>query len=114
MENKEEQMIAEYIGNTDFEETEFEEIPIPMNFDGILDEDENSLIQYDLEKFKKGIKDYSYISGAFTALRNAGMSETNIMSLLLGEMEIKSVTKQLECQERITKIKAEASLKEEV
>lgn len=114
MENKEEQMIAEYIGGNEFEESQFEEIPIPMNFEGILDEDERGLVQYDLDKFKKGIKDYSYISGAFTALRNAGMSETNVVSLLLGEMEIKSVSKQLECQERIAKIKADASLKEEV
>lgn len=117
MENKEqEQLIAQYIDETvpQFEEQGYDEIPIPISFEGILDEDQEPLITYDIEKYKKGVRDYSYIAGAFSALRNSGMSEENVMKWLLGEVEADCLNKQLHSQEKIMQIKADASLREEV
>lgn len=114
--NKEQELIAQYLdGELDTqEEPIYDEIPIPLSFEGLLDEDEQGLVTYDVEKFQKGVKDYSYVAGAFSALRNSGMSEQNVMNWLLGEVEIKGLTKQLESQVKVANIKAEACIKEEV
>lgn len=114
MENKEQELIAQYIDDQEVVDQGYDEIPIPLSFDGILDEDEEAVVQYDTDKFRKGVKDYSYIAGAFCALRNSGMSEEATMSLLLSEIEMKALSKQLEGQEKITKIKADALIKEEI
>lgn len=113
--NKEQDLIAQYLGGeSDSEEQGYDEIPIPISFEGVLGDDLEGLVPYDVKKFRKGVEDYSYIAGAFSALRNSGMSETNVMQWLLGEMEIKGLDKQLVAQEKITQIKAEALLREEV
>ena len=118
MENNKEQedLIAQYLDETldTQEEPIYDEIPIPLSFEGLVDEDQQGLVPYDVEKFQKGVKDYSYIAGAFSALRNSGMSEQNVINWLLGEVEIKGLTKQLESQVKVASIKAEASLREEV
>lgn len=115
-ENKEQELIAQYLESEYGNSTEptYEEIPIPLQLEGIVDEDNEGLIPYDVDKFKKGVKDYSYIAGAFSALRNSGMSEQSVMNWLLGEVEIKGLTKQLETQERMNQVQAETSLKTEV
>lgn len=95
-----EDLIARFIGGED-DSPICEEMPIPLDYEGIVDEDLNGLVQYDVDKFKKGVKDYSYIAGAFTALRNSGMSEENVMRWLLGEVEEKCLSKQLASQEKV-------------
>lgn len=118
MENNKEQeeLLAQYLdsGLDTEEEPIYDEIPIPLSFEGLLDDDEQGVIPYDVDKFQKGVKDYSYIAGAFSALRNSGMSEQNVMNWLLGEVEIKGLTKQLESQVKVASIKADASLREDV
>jgi hypothetical protein len=51
-------------------------IEIPMEF-------------YDTEEFYRGIKDFSYISGAITALLNVGVSESFALDYLLNQETIK-------------------------
>lgn len=122
MDNKDlqqEQLLAQYLDEAEQEiyNSEYDEIPIPLNFEGlvdVIDDDTEGQIPYDVEKFKKGVKDYSYIAGAFTSLRNCGMSEENAMVWLLQEVESKSIARQLEAQERIAKIEAEYSIKHDL
>lgn len=113
--DKEQDLIAQYLGGElDSEEQEYDEIPIPISFEGILGDDLEGLIPYDVKKFRKGVEDYSYIAGAFSALRNSGMSEENVITWLLGEAEMKGLDKQLSAQEKIAEIQAENSLKAEI
>lgn len=116
MEDKEKELIAQYLdGDLDGQdEPIYDEIPIPVSFEGLLGDDNEGLVPYDVEKFRKGVRDYSYVAGAFSALRNSGMSEQNVMNWLLGEVEMKGLSKQLESQEKMTQIKAEASIKDEL
>lgn len=110
-----EEMIAQYIGlDGDDNEPTYEETPLPMSYEGIVTEDLEGMIPYDIAKFEKGVKDYSYIAGAFTALRNSGMSEENAMKWLLGEVEVKCLDKQLTSQEKVAKSQAEISMKHEL
>lgn len=116
MEDKEKELIAQYLDGDLESQAEqiYDEIPIPVSFEGLLGDDNEGLIPYDVDKFRKGVRDYSYIAGAFSALRNSGMSEQNVMSWLLGEVEMKGLSKQLEAQEKITQIKADASIRDEI
>lgn len=113
---QQEHLIAQYIDETvqDLNDSTYDEIPIPISYEGVVGDDTEGLVPYDLEKFKRGVKDYSYIAGAFSALRNSGMSEESVMQWLLGEVEVKVLSKQLESQEKITQIKADASIEEEL
>lgn len=111
-----EQLLAQYIGAEDegVEESTYEEAPLPLSYKGIVNDDLEGIIPYDLDKFKKGVKDYSYLAGAFSALRNSGMSEENAMKWLFAETEVKCLDKQLASQEKVAEVTAEASVKAEL
>lgn len=44
---------------------------------------------YDVEEFKRGIKEASYVSGKITALFNAGLSESSILDYIITAETIK-------------------------
>ena len=44
---------------------------------------------YDVEEFKRGVKETSYISGVITALFNAGFSEASVLDFILNKETIK-------------------------
>ncbi len=105
-----EDMLGQFAGL----EEDFSEMPIPLNLSEVVTEDLEGLIPYDVAKFKKGVDDYSYIAGAFVALRNSGMSEANAISWLVGQEEMKAVKLQLASQEAIAKTQAEGFAKGEL
>ena len=48
-----------------------------------LDTEELQGAKYDEAEFKKGLKEYSYIAGAYVALSNAGISMVEAMNYIL-------------------------------
>ena len=85
------QGLSEYIKVNGGLEEDMEELlqdfPIPLDMNDIvkIDDEENYIpkIKYDKQEFVKGVKEFSYLAGAFTALRNASMSSSEALSCLL-------------------------------
>ena len=86
---------------------EYVEMPIPLDLKGIVnqeDEDIVGLVNYDKKEFIRGVNDFSYLAGGFTALRNAGVSSSEALTLIQLQLEVKSVKHQLKTQEKIAEI----------
>ena len=105
------QGLSEYIKVNGGLEEDMEELlqdfPIPLDMNDIvkIDDEENYIpkIKYDKQEFVKGVKEFSYLAGAFTALRNASMSSSEALSIIQMEIESKLTKKQISSQESIAK-----------
>lgn len=75
----------------DFEEEKIR-VELPDNIQELMSNQpciELDMEDYDEKKFRKGIEDYSYLSGALTALFNAGVSEAAAMEYILSKESMK-------------------------
>lgn len=107
MDSIDERLLKGYNNLAETIEEDYSEMPIPLELKEIVeigDEDEIvPKVRYDKDAFIKGVKDFSYLSGAFTALRNAGMSSTEALSIIQMDIEKKLAKKQIASQESIAK-----------
>lgn len=85
---------------------DFDNVPLPLSYEGISTEEGNGLITYDVEKFKLGVEKASEISGFVTALINTGLSEQSVVTILDMTLSKELFPEQAKLQKELAQIEA--------
>lgn len=91
--------------NINIEKDESEE-PVPTEIiyaEPILLDSDYVECQFDLNNFQKGIDDFSYYSGAYSALVSSGMSNIDAMNLIMTKINV-------DMNIKLTEINSQASV----
>lgn len=90
----------------DIEEEEYENLPIPMNMSGLLDEEGYPITKYSVDDFRKGTKVASFYAGFVTAMLNSGVTENGALAVLDMHINREMFPKQVEAQKDLAKIQS--------
>lgn len=91
------------------EEPEVLEDLIPMSFDNFEKVED---VQYDKEEFKHGLDKYSFYAGALTALKNAGITSSEALEIIINNDTIthSQCIQKMTCENNIAVAKIQESL----